>query len=341
MKTCCGLFPPLVVLLLVFALSLQAGVAMAAGDERQEGAPPTGEAPPPPAANAAAPITSAGAPNAMPIGVGAAPTNNPAPSPGWGTVTAPTWEDQARLEEINRQAQIDEEWRKYRHRRPAGWVFISMGGGAFAQTYHGLLSPDSHDSDASGAPVHVSGGISAASILQLVQEAGYQFTDKFALSLQARFQYTPFSSVGWLHPPGASDPPTYALALFLRAQYALLTAGDFQLFGSGVAGFSPTGKTFLGYVERNCDMSSNGTVGPDGNQIKCPDPANHKTGHSDTVSGGPVAVGLGLGVMYHATRVFSLWTEVRVLASFGPNMWLAEFNTGLAFAFPVAPASRR
>jgi hypothetical protein len=54
-----------------------------------------------------------------------------------------------------------------------------------------------------------------------------------------------------------------------------------------------------------------------------------------------VAVGVGLGVMYHIARFVALWTEVRVLSSFGPNMWLGEFNTGVAFAFPVAPAAPR
>ena len=45
MKTCCGLFPPLVVSLLVFTLSLQAGIALAAGDESQDKAAPARETP--------------------------------------------------------------------------------------------------------------------------------------------------------------------------------------------------------------------------------------------------------------------------------------------------------
>jgi hypothetical protein len=37
--------------------------------------------------------------------------------------------------------------------------------------------------------------------------------------------------------------------------------------------------------------------------------------------------------MYHLTRNFALWLEVRGLASVGPVMVLAEGNGGLAFAY--------
>ena len=323
MKICCGLFPPVVVSLLVFVLPSQSGVAMAAGES---GLGQTGTVP-----NASPPIGSAEAP--VPPVDGAAPMSNPAlPLPGSETSapTAPILEDENASGEIDGQAQIDEEWRKYRHRRPARRAFISWGGGMFAQTYHDSVTTDSHDQAAPGAPVHVSGGFSAASIFQFVPETGYQFTDRFALSLQARFQYTPSESVAWVPTQGASQPPDYALALFLRAQYAFLTAGDFQAFGSGLAGFGLVGgRTFLGYVPRRCDPTGFGSNCLAG------------TEHSDTVSGGPVAVGVGLGVMYHIARFVALWTEVRVLSSFGPNMWLGEFNTGVAFAFPVAPPAPR
>ncbi len=47
------------------------------------------------------------------------------------------------------------------------------------------MTHDSHPSQ---------GGYSLAQLFQIVGEFGYQFTDKFALSLQARFQYTPPNS---------------------------------------------------------------------------------------------------------------------------------------------------
>ena len=94
-------------------------------------------------------IGSADGPNLMPIVDGAAPVNNRVlaallEGKDTSTKTAPMAEDKAPLEEINRQYQIDEELRKY-HRRLPGSVFISFGGGAWAQTYHGATALDSHD----------------------------------------------------------------------------------------------------------------------------------------------------------------------------------------------------
>jgi len=80
----------------------------------------------------------------------------------------------------------------------------------------------------------------------------------------------------------------------------------------------------MGYVPRNCDLTNELT--------KC-DPAKGQIGHSDTVSGGPVAVGVGLGMMYHFARFLAIWVEARGLSSFGPTMLLAEYNGGLAISY--------
>jgi hypothetical protein len=287
-------------------------------------------------------IGSADGPNLMPIVDGAAPVNNTMLAmllEGKDTSTrpAPMVEDNAPLDEINKQYQMDEELRKY-HRRLPGAVFISLGGGAFAQTYHGAMSLDSHD-----PTIQLQAGPSGATLLQTTGEIGYQFTDKLGMSIQARLQITPSHSSGWVIPPGSSmkQPPTSALAIFLRGQYALLTLGNFQAFGSAIAGFSPMGKTFLGYVAGNCELALDGTL-VDGKPYKCPDPPNHLVGHSDTVSGGPVAVGLGVGMMYHITRSLAIWVEGRGLYSFG-SIVLGEWNAGLAIAHKFessAPASR-
>jgi hypothetical protein len=250
--------------------------------------------------------------------------------------TAPAVEEEIRLAAINRQSQIQEELRKYGHRRRAGSVFVSMGGGLqnywipVEFTYHGTVNADSHDKTASGTPVRISGGLSEAKLFQILPEIGYQLTDKLALSLQARFQLAPqFESVAWIPPAGAGAAPDYALALFLRAQYALLTAGDFQFLGSGVVGGGLVGgRTFMSYLGRKC------TPIPSRNCVA-------GTEHSDTISGGPVAVGLGLGITYHIVRFFALWAEVRGVYSFGPTMLLDEFNLGVAGAFPVAAGAQR
>jgi hypothetical protein len=270
-------------------------------------------------------IGSADGPNLMPIVDGAATVNNTVlalllEGRDTSTRTEPMAEDKAPLEEINRQYQIDEDLRRY-HRRLPGSFFFSIGGGAYGSTYHGAMSQDSHDKDANGNRLQITGGYSLASLFQLLGEIGYQFNDKFAMSLQARFQYTPLDSISWKpEDTGASIPPSYALAFFLRGQYAFFTGGNFQAFGSGVAGFSPTGPTFLGYVPRKCTLGGYGTTCPPG------------TGHSDTVSAGPVAVGVGVGVMYHLERWVAIWVEARGLSSFGPIMLLGEYNLGLSFA---------
>jgi len=281
-------------------------------------------------------VGSADAPDLMPIVDGAAPMNNSAQVlllQGKDTVAkaAPVVDDQAPLEEINRQYQIDEELRKY-HRRLPGSFFIALGGG-MGVTYHGKVNPDSHeitqldpnDIPANGGPhgpaVVITSGYSLASLFQLIfPEIGYQVTDKLAVSLQIRFQYTPTDSQGWnTSLTKATSPPTYALAFFPRVQYAFLTLGNFQSFASGVVGVGQ--RTFLGYVPKTCD--------PTNASIQC----TTGTGHSDTISAGPVAAGAGVGVMYHLSRNVALWLEGRGMLSFAPYMVLAEVNGGVAFAY--------
>jgi hypothetical protein len=281
-------------------------------------------------------VGSADAPDLMPIVDGAAPMNNSALVlllQGKDTVAkaAPVVDDQAPLEEINRQYQIDEELRKY-HRRLPGSFFIALGGG-MGVTYHGKVNPDSHeitqldpnDIPANGGPhgpaVVITSGYSLASLFQLIfPEIGYQVTDKLAVSLQIRFQYTPTDSQGWnTSLTKATSPPTYALAFFPRVQYAFLTLGNFQSFASGVVGVGQ--RTFLGYVPKTCD--------PTNASIQC----TTGTGHSDTISAGPVAAGAGVGVMYHLSRNVALWLEGRGMLSFAPYMVLAEVNGGVAFAY--------
>jgi hypothetical protein len=256
--------------------------------------------------------------------------SNPAlPLPGRKTAAqmAQMVKDEEALEKMNRQAQIDEEWRQHRHRRPAGSLFLSLGGGMFGQTYHGSVGLDSHDYDSSspaGGVIRLGGGRSPAGLFQLLPEIGYQFSDRFALSLQVRYQNTPSSSSMWWYPnPGVSEPPTYALAFFLRGQYAFFTWRDLQFFASGVAGGGP--RTFLGYVpEKECALQFY--------NLEC----GAGSGHSDTLSGGPVVFGAGVGATYHVSRAFAAWAEVRGITSLAPVMELVEYNAGLAVAHDFA-----
>jgi hypothetical protein len=279
-------------------------------------------------------IGSSDGPELMPIVEGAATMNNRTLSlllqgKDTSTKAAPTADDQAPLAEINKQFQEDEELRKY-HRRLAGSFFFALGGGT-GSTYHGKVNPDSHESIWANRPVsppvlqglvQISAGYSLASLFQLVPEFGYQVSDRFAMSLQGRIQYATLDSQGWLtNVTKAKTPPSWAVTLFLRGQYAFANAGNFQFFGSGVAGYGLLGRSFMGYVPKACTDKEGYT---------CPTTG---TDHSDTISAGPVAFGAGVGVTYHLTRNFALWLEVRGLASVGPVMVLAEGNGGLAFAY--------
>jgi hypothetical protein len=245
------------------------------------------------------------------------------------TKAAPMADDQAPLEEINKQFQEDEELRKY-HRRLPGSFFFALGGGT-GSTYHGKVNPDSHESIWTNRStptqppvlkglVQISSGYSLASIFQVVPELGYQVSDRFAISVQGRIQYATVNSQGWRNDiTKASYPPSWALAAFLRGQYAFFNAGNFQFFASGVAGGGT--RAFMGYVPKACTST----------ELKpCPTTG---TDHSDTISAGPLAFGAGVGIMYHLSRSFALWLEVRGLASVGPVMVLAEGNGGLAFAY--------
>jgi len=277
--------------------------------------------------NATPPIGSADKPNVVPAVDGAAHTTNAAPAlllpDGETSVkSTPAVGDKGPLEEVGRRPPIDEDLPKH-HRRLPGSLFFSFGYGT-GWTHHGSANPDGHDMADPERPasITITAGWSPASIFQFVPEIGYQLSDRLALSLQERFQYRSFDiAESWLPLPGASAPPTYALALFFRAQYAFLNAGDFQFFGSGVAGFGLVGgRTFMGYVPKTC-----GSTGPFSH---CPVGTNH----SNTISGGPGAFGLGVGATYHISPGFAVWVEVRGISSVAPVMELVEFNTGLAVA---------
>ena len=284
-------------------------------------------------------IGSSDGPDLMPIVDGASPMNNRTltlllQGKDTSMKTAPMVDDQAPLAEINQQYKIEEELRKY-HRRLPGSFFIALGGGMFGSTYHGAIKPDSHEitqldpndippDGPRGKAVVITGGYSLASLFQLIlPEFGYQATDRLALSVQLRLQYTPTDSQGWnTSLTKATSPPTSAWTLFLRGQYAFLNAGNLQLFASGIAGIGLAGgRTFMGYIPKTCDPTNKSKWCTTG------------TGHSDTISAGPVAFGAGAGFMYHLSRNIALWLEVRGMASVGPVMVLAEANGGLAFAY--------
>jgi len=281
------------------------------------------------------PITmgSPDAPSLIPLVDGAAPMNNAALVAllrGEATTTTaamPVADDKAPLEDINKQFKIDEDLRKY-HRRLAGSFLFSLGGG-MGMTYHGKAKADGHFTRTQGdqvidlPPLSVNGGTNPASLFQLVPEIGYVFSDQLAMSIQVRFQYAPFDSTGMV---SGTQPPGFALAFFLRAQYNFLTLGNSQIFASVAAGGGQ--RAFLSYIPRACDSS--GVALDKDLPAGC---TRYITDHSNVVSAGPVAAAVGVGYLYHLTRWMGIWLEVRGMSSVAPIMLLGEGNLGLVFAY--------
>jgi hypothetical protein len=224
------------------------------------------------------------------------------------------------LARFKEQKKQEEEDRLY-HRRPAGSWFISLGGGT-GMVRHGALKLDSESHDGRSGHedeiLNSSKGDSPARLFQVAPELGYQATDQLALSLQVRYQNTPYDGFG---ENLAKNPPTKALAFLARAQYAFLTKGNFQLFASGVVG----GGKFLAYVPSNCNRQT------DADHCEVGD--NPTLTHSDTVSSGPVLVGAGVGFLYHFSRNIGFYVEGREVASLPKTMLLSEFNAGLTFGY--------
>lgn len=269
-------------------------------------------------------LGSADSPTLLPIVSGASPMNNSLlfsllRNQGSSTIAATTEEDDsAPLKDITDQYKIDEELRKY-HRRYVGSVFVSVGFGT-GYTYHGDMKAAgkfyNNDAGKNFDPLPVGKGANIAYLGQIVPEVGYVLSEKLALSLQGRIQYTPFVSTDLSK--NSTPPPQWALALFARGQYNFWTIANFQTFVSGAIGGGP--RVFIGYLPKKCDVGyNNGCV-------------KGRDDHSNVVVSGPVAAAAGLGFLWHITRNFGFWMEARGLSSLGPVMFLGEVNAGISVA---------
>jgi Tfp pilus assembly protein PilF len=154
-------------------------------------------------------------------------------------------------------------------------------------------------------------GFSAAALAHVSPEIGYRLNERFAVSLQSRHQLVPRSG----NPPmGDTDTRAkFAHAVFAKAHYLL---GDYsqhkvELWGTATLG---GGSAIRLYV-------------PVGSGSKS-DPSS-----SDTVAAGPVALGPGVSVIYHATRRVGLVGELKMLATLGGFALVADLNLGASCTF--------
>ena len=251
--------------------------------------PEAGKAAPGPAAVTAQALASAAPPGAAPDTARQAPPAGEVPTPA---ITLPEAAPQ-------------------HNRRAPGTIWLAFGAGSGA-AYHGLQAVDSRSKGASGVPVPVAASFSPASLFQLEPELGVQVSERFALSIMARYQYAPKDDSNYVPGSGEQAILTSAMAGFLRAEFSYLNMGNFRSYLSGGMG---AGTSFLAVVSKDCDMNS------------CP------LSHSDTLHGGALGLLGGLGAIYHLTPNIGLFVDVKEIVTFRTVLALTEVNLGVAVAY--------
>jgi len=228
-------------------------------------------------------------------------------APGAGGADQPL-ADEDPLAHIQRERDVESGLSHEVRRTPAGRVWLAMGMGSG----YGWFPTRSQD-------VYVnakSTGWATGGILHLLPEIGYQWTDHIAFSVQGRLQfvYTQTGS-GNLQSEG---PKSFAWAVlgrgYLFTDGLFGPASNFQLFATGTLG---AGTAFRLYVAPS------------------PNPNNSSANfvNSDTVSGGPIAVGVGGGLAYHFTKSLALAAELRALAGLWNFATVIEAGASLQWAF--------
>jgi hypothetical protein len=184
----------------------------------------------------------------------------------------------------------------HRRARDAYWLGVGVGSG---YGWHPARRLEFHDDH------QIENGVSPAGLLQITPELGRQLGARYAVSVQLRLQLIPESGAGD-NRPGA--PAHTAFAVFLRG-HRFFGVGNFQAFLTGTVGAG------------------------DGFRLVVPSQPDADIGRSDTIRGGPVALGPGAGLTYHFTRHFAWAVEARGLVGLPDFATLGELSTGAALAF--------
>jgi hypothetical protein len=182
-------------------------------------------------------------------------------------------------------------------RRRDGTLYVGVGLGA-GYGYHGTQRLEFY-----GDAVIEKGWIPSG-LLHISPEIGYQFNARFALSLLARLQVISQSGSGDMR---VGNPARGAFALLARPQL-LLGPRNLQLNLSGYLG------------------------GGDGFRLTVP-PQLPKFRRNDSVRGGPLVVGAGLGVLFHITPHVALGLDGRWLVGYPDFAAVADAGSSLQIAF--------
>jgi hypothetical protein len=235
-------------------------------------------------------------------------------APGAGGADQPV-ADEDPLARIQRERDVESGLSHEVRRTPAGRVWLAMGMGSGYGWFPTRVT-DVYQAKATGW--------STGGILHLLPEIGYQWTDHVAFSLQGRLQFV-YTQTGAGCVSPCRPPNGFAWAVlgrgYLFTDRLFGPASNFQLFGTGTLG---AGTAFRLYVA----PSPNPIVKAD-NFV-----------NSDTVSGGPIAVGLGGGVAYHFTSSLALAAELRALAGVWNFATVIEAGASVQWAF-WSPGERR
>jgi Tfp pilus assembly protein PilF len=178
----------------------------------------------------------------------------------------------------------------------AVWLAVGIGSG---YGWHPTRRLEFHDENQIGT------GVSPAGLIQVTPEVGLQLGARYAVSIQGRLQIIPDSGSGDNKP---GSPARTAVAAFVRV-HRFYGLGSAQLFLTGTLGAG------------------------DGFRLTVPPHPELGAGRSDTVRGGPLALGPGAGFIYHFTRHFGWAVETRLLVGFPAFAALGEASTGAQLSF--------
>jgi hypothetical protein len=242
-------------------------------------------------------------PNLILLRDGAAPAGPDDPAPGAAEPSADDNQpsksiDENPLEAVAHERELEKD-REGSHRRPAGRVFVGFGLGSGYGWQPGGTLEFRTDKEVAAGPL--SGGL-----VNLLPELGYQVSDDFAVSLQARYQIVPSEGSGDPH-PGA--PAEKAYAVLLRGVYAVGATSNLRGFVSACVG------------------------GGDGFRLRVPRDTAAELIRSDTVRGGPFLGGAGVGVAYHFNSHAAWTSEIRAIAGLPSLAAVIDLSTGLEVGF--------
>ncbi len=210
-------------------------------------------------------------------------------------------ENENPLDAIEREKQMAE-LEATIHRRAPGSVWIGFGIGTGAG-WHGREKLEYLQN------LQIDSGFAFSGLFHLAPEIGYQVNEHLGVSIQGRHQFIPAEGTGDLM---MGSPATGANGVLLKVSY-FFGSGNLQGFASGVLG---VGDVFRLVIPPHPTADA-----------KTTQPRN------DSLRGGPVAIGPGLGFLYHFTKRFAYLLELKAMVGAPKIAAVLDATTGLQFSF--------